>query len=391
MAANTLKDKCALVGIGETEYLVDSDRDRTSLALEAIMKASDDAGVNVKDIDGIVRYNIDTSASDQILADNLGLNNLAFSAETPWMGGSGCMAVATAAAAIVAGLANYVVCYRAHSEFDFGDGARLSSSVIWARDAGINQFHRPFGFIAMMDVFALMLERHCHEYGTTAEQLGAIAVAARKHASMNPRAILRDEPLSLQDYLESPIYTGRLKKADISITSDGACAVIVTSAERAKELKHPPVYIMSAAGGVGPECPPFWEMWPLRSIPTDSAAKYVAPRLFEMAGITTKDIDVAEIYDCCTLNVLLQLEDYGFCKKGEAGSFVEGGHIEVGGELPIITSGGGLAEAGVHGFNHVLEGVRQIRRTSTAQVENAEIALVTSSSPIPTSALILRR
>ena len=251
---------------------------------------------------------------------------------------------------------------------------------------------RPFGWLSMMDTYALTFEAHSSKYGTTTDQLGAIAVAIRNCANRNPRALLHDKPLTLEDHRKSAIVSGRLTVDDVLFfPCDGACAVVVTSAERAKDLKQRPAYVMAAASGLGPEPNLMWEMRLFRSDPTVSPAKYVAPRLYEMAGIGPKDIDVAEFYDCATVNVLLQIEDYGFCKKGEGGSFVEGGRVELGGELPITTSGGFLAEAGVHGFNHIVEGARQIRGTSTSQVEDAEFVLVTSSIPTPTSGLILRR
>jgi acetyl-CoA acetyltransferase len=390
---SNLKDKSAIVGIGEGELSPETAGNRASLALETIKAAADEAGLDVKDIDGIVRYTIDASASDQILAGNLGLKNLSYAAEIPYLGGSACAAVATAAASVMAGLANYVVCYRASTAFDFGDGARHSSSTIWSRDAGAAEFLRPYGFMSMMDVFALIYERHCYKYGTTSDQIAAIPIAARKHAARNPRAFLRDQPLTIEDYRNSPTVTGRLKEADVGCGRPGgrACACIVTSVERARDLKQTPARIMAAATGEGHDCPMIWEMWPLRQEPTEMASKYVAQRLFNMAGVTPKDIDVAEIYDCCSIHVLIQIEDYGFCKKGDGGSFVQDGRIELGGEIPIITHGGTLAFGGVHGFDHVLEGVRQVRGTSTAQVEDAELVLVTSSAPVPTGALILRR
>jgi len=392
MAENTLKEKCAIVGIGETAYSAEPKRDRLELALEAIKKAVADAGLTPQDIDGIVRYTIDGSANDQILVSNLGMKDLAFSAEIPFYGGSGCATVGTAAAAVAAGLANCVVCYRAFTPFDFFEFTKHNASTIWSRDVGVADYMRPSGWLSMMDTYGLLFEAHSAKYGTTTDQLGAIAVAIRNCANRNPRALLKDKPLTLEDHRKSRIVSGRLTVDDVTLSAcDGACAVVVTSAERAKNSKQRPAYIMAAASGLGPQPSLMWEMRIFRSDPTESPAKYAAQRLYKMAGITPKDIDVAEIYDCATVNVLTQIEDYGFCQKGEGGSFVEGGRVELGGELPIATSGGMLAEAPIHGFNHILEGVRQVRGTSTSQVKDAEFALVTSSIPTPTSALILRR
>lgn len=388
---NGIKDKCAIAGIGATDFLVNSGRDRVAVTLEAICKAADDAGINVKDIDGIVRFTIDSSASDQIIAANLGLDKVTYSVEVPHFGGSGCGMVLSAALAVAGGAAQNVVCYRSFTPFDFMDGARHSSATLWARDAGVADFLRPFGWGTMMDVFAMCCRRHMHEYGTTSQQLGRIAVAARKHAALNPKAI-RKTPITLEDHQNSPIYTYPLHALDCLIMpNDGACAVLVTSAERARDLKNPPAYIMAGVQHLGSYPQPWWEMWPFRPVITESPAKEAAPRLFGMAGVTPRDIDVAEMYDCFTYTLLVQLEDYGFCKKGEGGPFVGDGRIEIGNELPVNTHGGHLGEAYIHGFTHVLEGVRQIRGTSTAQVKDAELVLVTSAIPSPTSALILRR
>jgi acetyl-CoA acetyltransferase len=389
---DTLKDKCAIAGVYTTDFIKDENRGRLNLALEAITGAAEDAGLNPKDIDGIVRYTIDGSANDQILVSNLGIKDLSYSVEIPFYGGSGCATVGAAAAAVAAGLAKYVVAYRAVTTFDFIDFTKRNSATIWSIDSGVADFMRPYGWLSMMDTYGLTFEAHSAKYGTTTEQLGAIAVAIRECANRNPKAVLYDVPLTMEDHRNSPIVSGRITADDVTLLPEysGACAVIVTSAERAKDLKQPPVTIMAAASGLGPEPSLMWEMRLFRSDPTLSPAKYVAPRLFGMAGIGPEDIDVAEFYDCATVNVLLQIEDYGFCEKGQGGSFAAA-NIGLKKKLPITTSGGMLAEASNHGFGHVVEGAKQIRGTSTSQVENANFVMVTSSIPTPTSGLILRR
>ncbi|MDA8373676.1 MAG: hypothetical protein M0Z91_05410 [Actinomycetota bacterium] len=387
---DSLSGKAAIAGIGETTYTQESTRHRLDLALEAILASADDAGIDAKDIDGIVRFTIDGSANDQILVSNLGISDLAFSAEVPFYGGSGSASVGIAAAAVAGGLAKNVIVYRAFTQYDMIGFAKRNSATIWAMEGGVADFMRPYGWLSMMDTYALTYEAHRAKYGTTTEQLGAIAVAIRNGANRNPNALLRDEKLTLEDHAKSPIVSGRLTIDDVTLSwCEGACAVLVTSAERARDLRRTPVKVLGAASGLGPEPSLNWEMHLFKKDPTVSPAKYVAPRLFGMAGVTPADIDVAEIYDCSTVNVLLQLEDYGFCEKGEGGSFVENGNVELGGKLPITTSGGMLAEAPIHGFNHVVEGVKQLRGTSTSQVEDAELCLVTSSVPTPTSAIIL--
>lgn len=378
---DTIRDKFAIVGIGETDYFVNSGRDPLSLALEAIKKAIEDSGLSVKDIDGIVRYTIDSSASVEIIAANLGLPDVSYWGETYLGGGSGCASVAHAALAVAGGMADCIVCYRAFTPFDFTEGARHNASTLWARAAGASAFLRPFGWSAMIDNYAMVCQRHMYEYGTTSRQLGSIAVAGRKHASMNPRAI-RQTPITIEDHQNSPMISDPLRELDCFVSpNDGACAVIVTSAERAKDLKQHPAYIAAASQALGPEPPLWWEFKGFRPIITEWESKYAAQKLFNMAAITPEDIDVAEVYDCYTITALIQLEDYGFCKKGEGGPFVEGGNIELGGKLPVNTHGGHLGEAYIHGFTHILEGVRQVRGTSTAQVKDAELVLVTGGVP----------
>ena len=301
---NTLKDKAAIVGMYATEFLPISTRRPIDLALEAITGAAADAGISPKDIDGIVRYTIDGTASDQILVSNLGIKDLSFSVEVPFYGGSGAGSVGIAAAAVAAGLAKCVVVYRAYTPYDMVDFAKRNSSTIWSMNSGAADFMRPFGWLSMMDTYALTFEAHRAKYGTTTEQLGAIAVAIRKGANKNPNAILKDVPLTLEDHRKSRIVSGKLTVDDVTLKDgDGGCAVIVTSAEMAKTLKHPPAYIMASAQGLGPNPSLIWEMRLFSPDPTVSPAAYVAPRLYKMAGITPKHINVAQIYDKSLIHI----------------------------------------------------------------------------------------
>jgi acetyl-CoA acetyltransferase len=386
----TLSGKAAITGVGQTTFTAGSGRNRLELALQAITSAANDAGIAVEDVDGFVRFTIDGSANDQILVSNLGIKDLAFSAEIPFYGGSASAAVGAAAAAVASGLAKNVIVYRAFTLYDMTHFAKRNSSSIWAMEGGVADFMRPYGWLSMMDTYALTYEAHRAKYGTTTEQLGAIAVAIRNAANRNPEALLRDVPLTLEDHANARSVSGRLTVDDVTLSDcEGAAAVLVSSVDQARDSRHKPVVIHGAASGLGPNPSLNWEMHLFKDDPTVSPAKYVAPRVFGMAGVGPQDIDVAQIYDCATVNVLLQLEDYGFCAKGDGGAFVEDGNVELGGSLPITTSGGMLAEASLHGFNHVIEGAKQIRGTSTSQVKDAELCLVTSSVPTPTSAVIL--
>ncbi len=389
---NMLRDKAAIAGIGATSFSTESDRSGVSLALEAIDRAIEDAGLAPTDIDGIVKYSVDSSTSVEMLAANLGVDDLAYWAEVPHGGGASCATVQLAATAVATGAANAVVCFRSFTPADFVDGAKHNSNTLWARHSGVRDFMRTVGWNAMIDTFAMCAQRHMHDFGTTEEQLGAIVQACRKHASMNPEALRGDE-ITMDEYFASPYVSEPLREADIFILPTfGACAVVVTSAERARDLRHPPAYIMGAAAASGTKSLPYWELIAFRRGDiTHTPSREVAGRLWEMAGVSPSEVDVAQIYDCYSYTALAQLEDYGFCAKGEGGPFVEDGRIELGGELPLNTHGGHLGEAYVHGFTHILEGVRQVRGTSTAQVDGAEIAFVSGGTPSATSALLLRK
>jgi acetyl-CoA acetyltransferase len=249
----------------------------------------------------------------------------------------------------------------------------------------------PYGFFTPAQWAAFWARRHMHEYGTTAEHFGAIAVAARKHAARNPNARFYQQPITMDDYLDCRMVVDPLRLFDCCLETDGACAVIVTSAERARDLAQPPAYIRAMAQGTGGA-----GLFPITAFNRErltgmEETARMADFLFAMADLRREDIDVAELYDHFGPLVLMSLEDLGFCERGEGGPFVEGGRIELGGELPINTHGGLVAEAYIHGFNHIVEGVRQVRGTSTAQVEDALHVLVTSADGVPTSGLILSR
>jgi acetyl-CoA acetyltransferase len=388
---NTFSDQAAIVGVGRTDYTTRLNGAPIDLAIEAITRAVDDAGLAIDEIDGIVKYTVDSSTSVEMLAANLAVDDFGFWAELPHGGGAACACIQSAALAVANGVANAVVCFRAFTPSDFFDGAKHNSNTLWARHAGLRDFLRPIGWNAMVDVFAMTAQRHMHEFGTTEAQLGAIVRAARKHAAMNPGA-LRGTELSIDDYFASPYISAPLREADCFILpSVGACAVVVTSAQRGRDLKQKPVYVNAAAAASGTKALPYWELLPFRRGDiVHTPSRETAKRLYAMTDIGPDDIDVAEVYDCFSYTVLTQLEDYGFCSKGEGGGFAEGGRLELGGDLPINTHGGHLGEAYIHGFSHIIEGVHQLRGTSHAQVPDARTALVTAGTPSATSAMILR-
>ena len=382
----SLRNQAAIVGIGATEFSKNSGVSTLTLAQRAIMAALEDAGLEPARVDGLATFRVGDSVLPMILAQSLGIKDLHYWLDQ-FAGGSGSHSiVGQAALAIHAGVADYIVCYRslnARSEFRMGGTGRPLV------DAVETQYQAPFGYFTPPQQFAMAAKAHMERYGTTPEQLGAIAVQQRAHAAHNERAMMR-EPITLDDYLASRWIVEPFRLLDCCLETDGAVAVVVTSPERARDLKQLPVLIRGASWGSGQTL--FSNEQP---DPTRTSAADMAPRLFEMAGVTPRDIDVAQLYDCFTYSVLVQLEDYGFCAKGEAGAFIESGATALGGTIPVNTHGGFLSEGYVHGLNHVYEAVSQLRgNAGERQVQGAEIALSTSQPGYvsgSTSALLLQR
>ncbi len=374
----------AIAGIGHTEFAKNLGCSERRAATLAISAALADAGLAARDVDGLVRFDLESTTEVEV-ARSLGIPNLRFFAETGYGGGGGCAMVGLAAMAIATGRASVVVCWRARNR---GSGGRP-----WAatgnRVSGDAQWSAPYGLVRPVDQIAMIARRHMHEYGTTSEHFGAVAVACRKHASRNPHALMR-EPITLADHQNSRFISEPLRKLDCCLESDGALAVVVTSAERARDLQQIPVRVLAVSQGTGPEHVVMTNYHAPRFLETPSS--FAARDLFAAAGVLPVDVDVAQIYDAFTPLVTLSLEEYGFCAAGEGGPFCAGGRLEwPSGALPVNTSGGGLSEAYVHGMNLVVEGVRQIRDTSTSQVQDAELCLVTSGAGVPTSALLLAK
>jgi len=290
-----------------------------------------------------------------------------------------------AAAAVASGLATVVSCHRARNR-----GAR--SSRPWSQERVLvrddKALHTPWGLIRPVDVIGMWAHRHMHEYGTTREHLGNVAIAARRHAQRNPFALMRDRPLDMETYLAGRVIGYPLTLYDCCLESDGALACIVTTVERARDLRQKPVMIHSVAQASGPN--PV-HLANYNNSPTmETTSRWCADLLWSRSALKPRDMACAQIYDAFTPLVIMGLEDYGFCARGEGGPFSEGGRIELGGALPVLTSGGGLSEAYVHGFNLLLEGVRQIRGTSVNQVPGCSATLVTGASGVATSAVVLR-
>jgi acetyl-CoA acetyltransferase len=387
------RDRCAVVGAGRTDYSRDSGRSVLSLATEASVAAIADAGLRPEDIDGIVRCDFDVVTHNE-LAHALNLSNLTYWGSSGPGGSAPSGMMAQAVGAIVSGQATRVLVYRSlngRSGFRLGKGRLQGQSGPVGGNGSYEEFFVPFGLVSPGQMWAMLAQRHMIQYGTTEEQLGSIAIACRRRANQNPNAQMHDRGLTMEQYLGSPVISSPLRLPDYCLETDGACAVVVTSAERAADLANPPILIRGVAQGAVPRMQPGLASPSLmRDDPLTFPSTVVADTLYRRAGMGPDDIDVAQFYDCFTITVLVQLEDYGFCKPGEGGPFAASGAIETGGRLPINTSGGNLSDGYIHGMSHIVEGVLQLRGESTSPVAGAETCLVTSGLPVITGAMILR-
>jgi acetyl-CoA acetyltransferase len=404
----TIKDKAAIVGVGATPYFkrgMSYPESEFSMACTAILSALDDAGLTIKDLDGFSIYS--NSCDPAAVAAELGVPEVRW-ATTLTSGGGGCAgALGVAAAAIDAGMATCIVTLMTLQQLNKRlGGSAVGGMLAYATaseggspygGSGIPPsaaFTANNGLLSPGHSFALLTKRHMHLYGTKREHMAEVCISQRNNAIKRPTA-LRTEPLTLDDYFNARMISDPLCLFDYTMESDGAVAVITVAADRAKDLKQPPVYILSSAhGGTGRWGPALFKYF---QIPDDEFAssghRPVAKRLYEMAGITAKDVDVALLYDHFSPLVIMQLEDYGFCPIGEGGPFVADGNIRYGtGTIPVNTHGGNLSEAYIIGMTHVREAVEQLRGTAVNQVKDAEIALVTGGpASLPVSGTLLRK
>jgi acetyl-CoA acetyltransferase len=386
------RDRCAIVGIGETDYSRASGRSDLTLATQAALAAVADAGLEPEDIDGIVRCDMDTVYHHD-LVESVGMPNVTYWSEVGPGGVAAAAMVGQAVGAILSGQATTVLVFR---ELNGRSGQRYglssASSPFVGGGGSYDELYMPYGLLTPGQVFAMYAQRHMIEFGTTAEDLGQIPITCRKRANANPRAQMHDRPMTIDDYLCSRMISSPLRMFDFCLETDGACALVVTTVERGRDLAQPLVLIRAVAQATtgSPQPGPMFPSLARPSI-TSLPATAVADVLYRRAGLGPADVDVAQFYDCFSITVLLQIEDWGFCAKGEGGPFVASGAIDLDGTIPINTGGGHLSEGYMHGLNHVLEGVRQMRGTSTSQVTGAEVALVTSTPLPPGSGMILRK
>ncbi|MBB3039297.1 lipid-transfer protein [Hoyosella altamirensis] len=386
----TIANKAAIVGIGATEFSKDSGRSELRLAVECIRSALDDAGLAPTDVDGLVTFTMDSNAEIAV-ARELGIPELTFFSRIHYGGGAAAATVQQAAMAVATGVAKVVVVYRAFNErsgFRFGQVSSVAAGQV--NTSGVdNSFHYPMGIATPAATVAMGARRYMHEYGATSEDFGKIAVVDRKHAASNPNAWFYGKPITLEEHQESRWVAEPLHLLDCCQESDGGVALVVTAAERARDLPRVPVRVAAAAQGSGPD------QYIMTSYYRDAISGLpemgvVARQLWEQSAISPGDVDVAVLYDHFTPYVLMQLEELGFCGRGEARDFISGDTLELHGSLPLNPHGGQLGEAYIHGMNGIAEAVRQLRGTAVNQVDSVEHVLVTAGTGVPTSGLVLR-
>ncbi len=389
MTDHSFAGRVAVAGIGATEFSKASGRSELRLAVEAVDAALADAGIEPSEVQGMVTYSADTNP-DIDIARALGMGELTFFSRIHYGGGAACATVQQAALAVTSGVADVVVCYRAFNERSghrFGTGVQGRPAVANAENAHF-AFYAPVGLLTPAQWVAMAAQRYLHVTGATSEDLGRVAVADRRHAATNPKAWFHGQAITLEEHQASRWIVEPLHLLDCCQETDGAQALVVTSLERARDLARPPAVVAAAAqgSGAGQDMMTSYYRDDLLGLPEMSV---VARQLWETSGLGPQDMDAAILYDHFTPYVLYQLEELGFCERGEAKEFVRDGNIELGGSLPINTHGGQLGEAYLHGMNGIAEAVRLVRGTSVNQVDGLEHVVVTAGTGVPTSGLVL--
>ena len=381
----TIRNAAAIAGIGQTEFSKDSGRSTLRMALEAILQALADAGLKPEDVDGVVKMTANNDIAEIDLLRSLNLPNLRFFHEIPHGGGAACGTIAGAVAGVTSGMADVVITFRSLNE---RSERRFGQSNVGGGVGGWGQDKIPHGLVTPAQWIAMFGRRYLHEYDHTTEEFGRVSVLCRKHAATNPHAMMYERPITLEDHQSSRWITEPLRLFDCCLDTDGACAAIVVSAEKAKRLRGTPAYIVAAAQGTGSRTE-MMTSYQRKSLARLEEAEATAQELYRAAELEPNEIDVAEIYDHFTPMVLMALEAYGFAERGQAPRLFREGRLELNGDLPLNTHGGHLGEGYLHGFGHIIEGVRQIRGTAVNQVNDVKRCLVTSGTGVPTSGIIL--
>ncbi|WP_234263506.1 thiolase C-terminal domain-containing protein [Hydrogenophaga sp. NFH-34] len=387
MSPRSLRGRVAIVGIGETAYYKHgrSPDAEFKLAVKAILAACEDAGIHPRDIDGFASFSDDRSDATR-LAAALGIRRLR-SATMQWGGGGGgcCAAVANGAAAIESGMAECVVAFRSLAQGQYG---RFGRTTGIEQISGERAYLMPYGVLAPPQRFAMRIRRFMHDHGIGQSALRAIAMASYHHAQANPRAVMHGRPLDTKTYDESRWIVEPLHLYDCCMENDGAAAVVMVQAERARDARQTPAYLLGAASGSGyragahPHNAPDY---------ASASFKTVAPDLFAMAQVAPSEVGVVQSYENFTGGVLMALIEHGLFEAEEANEVLQLDNLLAPhGRLPLNTSGGNLAECYMHGFELVLEAVRQVRGTSTSQAVRNQVALVIGGPMVsPVSSLLL--
>ena len=389
MSKRTISGKSGIVGIGATEFSKRSGRSEMRLAVEAVLAACADAGIDPSEVDGISTYTMDNNPEMEVHR-LIGGKALKMFSRIDYGGGAACGPLLQAAMAVATGICQCVVVYRAmneRSEYRFGTGVADRGADPTYETAAFG-WHSPHGLITPASWVAMSASAYLHKYGATTEDFGRVSVGGRAMAAENPNAWFYQQPITLEDHQNSRWICEPLRLLDCCQESDGAVACVVVSDERAKELNHKPAYIRGAAQGACDDQQSMTSYY-REDITRLTECSLVAEQLYRQAGVGPSDIQTAVIYDHFTPYVMTQLEEYGFCQRGEAKDFLRSGEHLLTGSLPINTHGGQLGEAYIHGMNGVAEGVRQIRGQSVNQVDNVQHVLVTAGTGVPTSGLLL--
>ncbi len=373
---DTILNRTAIVGIGQTEFSKFSGRSELQLALEASKAALDDAGLTPSDIDGAVTFTLDSN-DESALIRNLGVRQLRWTARTPGGGGGASATVQLAAAAVASGAANAVLIYRAFNE---RSGTRFGQpSGGYGGGPMMPDIHYSFGLDTPAKIYSLWYQPYMARYGVSNEDLASYVVTARHNAATNPRAWFYEKPITVADHQNSRwIVEPVLRLLDCCQESDGGVALIVTSLERAKDLRQAPVRVLAAAQSSLNDTDILFNYY-RSDLTVFGELPELSAELWRQSGLGPQDIDVALLYENFSPIVFMALEGHGFCGPGEAKGFIQDGHIALTGSLPVNTHGGLLGEGYIHGVNNLLEGVRQIRGDAANQVAGTEHVLVSAS------------
>jgi len=383
-----VRGEVAIVGIGETEYTKASGRTAREIGIEAAERAIADAGLEPDDIDGLTWSGAFADFDVDVFQEHFGTTHEMWT--SPWGGGMAWAATAPylAARSIRDGKARHVLNVFPVAWATQRNAMTGGPGEVHAAQSLKQNLEVPFGWFPQPVYFATIMRRHMLEFGTTEEQFGAVAVACRRHANLHPGAVMRDRPMGIADYLAAPMLADPLRLLDSCLISDGGAAFVTTSLERARDLPRPPAVVLGVAEGFSDS----GTHWAQQTAFTSTPQQFCAPRAFAMAGVSPRDVDVLTVYDPFTVVSLMQIEDMGFCPKGEAGAFVEGDTLfHDAGKLPFNTHGGLLSHAYVLGIAHVVECVKQLRGTAPAQVPDCDVAVYGGYTGHMASTLVLGR